>query len=425
MLIRHAAEWIFAVTICGTILISPIESGAAEDPTVEMARARFREGVQFYDKQQYEKARLAFLQAYALKPHPSVLLNLAQSELRGGRPADAATHFSEFLKTSSAGGAEKQDAEAGLAAAKAKVGEITVSSDTSGAQITVDGESRGVTPLATPVFVTPGRHVVEVRAGERKVSKPVTLAAGQSTSLDLSLAGTAGAAAAASRPVPETKAAAEKEATPPSEESQEAEPAKEPVSAPVEQQEAATPRGHDFFSWFADTPLAWVGAGIGIAGVGAGVTMAVLSSRKYSSADDLAHMISDKWSTDSVPYLTSVSNQDPALLPPDLIQGSAPCAMKTAVRNTLTAPPPNHATTAQYDDACSHYVDDRNTGNKDKTLAIVFGSVGVAALAGTVVYYFLDTAGNSETTAAAPRVQARVVPLLGPEVSGVGFVGRF
>ena len=51
------------------------------------ARARFKEGVEFYDKGQYENARLAFLQAYALKKHPAVLLNLAQSSAKAGPSA--------------------------------------------------------------------------------------------------------------------------------------------------------------------------------------------------------------------------------------------------------------------------------------------------------------------------------------------------
>ena len=46
---------------------------AADDPTTEMARARFKEGVGFYDKGQFEQARASFLQAYALKKHPAVL----------------------------------------------------------------------------------------------------------------------------------------------------------------------------------------------------------------------------------------------------------------------------------------------------------------------------------------------------------------
>ena len=55
-----------------------------------MARRRFQEGVKFFDQKKFEEARAAFLQAYALKHHPAVLLNLAQSEIRSGHPLEAA-----------------------------------------------------------------------------------------------------------------------------------------------------------------------------------------------------------------------------------------------------------------------------------------------------------------------------------------------
>ena len=66
-----------------------------DEATTKAARARFLEGVEFYDKKQYEAARAAFLQAYALRKHPSVLLNLAQSSLRAvSSPSCARTRSS-------------------------------------------------------------------------------------------------------------------------------------------------------------------------------------------------------------------------------------------------------------------------------------------------------------------------------------------
>lgn len=424
MLLRHAAEWVFAITICGTILISPLESGAAEDPTVEMARARFREGVQFYDKQQYEKARLAFLQAYALKPHPSILLNLAQSELRGGRPADAATHFTEFLKSSGAAGTEKHDAESGLAAAKAKVGELTVSSDTSGAQITVDGENRGVTPLPTPVFVAPGRHVVEARSGERKVSKPVTLAAGQSTSLDLSLAGSspsAPAAAATPRPEAETTPGAEKESRPPANaEEQAGQPKAEDREQTSVETSAEEHHGRGFFGWLAGNPVAMVTGVVGVVGLAAGGTFGFLAWKDFSKRDDIGDTISNQWNTVDYPEL---QRQAALQNDPRIYQMSAPCSIQPVSKPYLLTP------IDQYQTQCSRYVDADDAGSKKRTIAIVSTAVGGAALIGTVVYYFVDTGGKSSGSGEAQdqprRIQARVVPLLGPTMNGIGVAGRF
>src|SRR5713101_3208360 len=69
-----------------------------KDAVVEMARRRFQEGVKYFDQKRYEEARAAFLQAYALKRHPAVLLNLAQCELRSGHNLEAARHFAAYLR---------------------------------------------------------------------------------------------------------------------------------------------------------------------------------------------------------------------------------------------------------------------------------------------------------------------------------------
>src|SRR2546421_1986708 len=110
-------------------LVADVSPAMAQekDAVTEMARRRFQEGVKFFDQKRFEEARAAFLQAYALKHHPAVLLNLAQSEIRSGHPLEAARHFSGYLRESpNASGAERSEAEKGLAAARAKLGRIHV-----------------------------------------------------------------------------------------------------------------------------------------------------------------------------------------------------------------------------------------------------------------------------------------------------------
>src|SRR5271165_3315566 len=83
-----------------TFPVNAVAQTGAEDPVTAMARARFKEGVEFYDKGQFEQARAAFLQAYALKKHPAVLLNLAWSCLKSGHAIDAERYFKQFLADS-------------------------------------------------------------------------------------------------------------------------------------------------------------------------------------------------------------------------------------------------------------------------------------------------------------------------------------
>src|SRR5215207_8959224 len=116
-------------SLCLWALCVSVSPALAQDDetATTMARERFKEGVQYFDQKQYDRARVAFLQAYALKRHPAVLLNLAQSELRSGHEADAAKHFSMYLREAKdATPAEREGAEAGLFAAKAVCGEVAV-----------------------------------------------------------------------------------------------------------------------------------------------------------------------------------------------------------------------------------------------------------------------------------------------------------
>src|SRR6478735_8892764 len=168
---------------------APAGRSADEDATVAIARERFKEGVAFFDQKQYDKARIAFLQAYALKKHPAVLLNLAQSELRCNHEVDAAKHFSAYLRESTtASDAERQAAEAGLNATKSSVALLDVSVDEAGAEIYVDGSLEGISPLPGALYVSPGAHSVEARKGGKTKVQQVTTTAGRQYMAELNFA---------------------------------------------------------------------------------------------------------------------------------------------------------------------------------------------------------------------------------------------
>src|SRR4051812_16467076 len=171
-------------SVLGSSLVSaappPARASSDDDAAVAMARERFKEGVSYFDQKQYDKARAAFLQAYALKKHPAVLLNLAQSELRSAHEADAAKHFAAYLRESKdASDAEKQAAEAGLTAAKVAVAEVDVSVAERGAEIYVDGSLEGNSPLPGSIYVSPGPHTIEARKDGRTASAPINAVAGK------------------------------------------------------------------------------------------------------------------------------------------------------------------------------------------------------------------------------------------------------
>jgi hypothetical protein len=163
--IAVALLFTFSPTAFGvaTVITAPRSAEAQDDATTKAARARFLEGVEFYDKKNYESARAAFLQAYALRKHPAVLLNLAQSSLRSGHAAEAVKYFQQFLREStSITPAQRSDADSGIAEGRAKLGHLEISAPTA-AEITVDGTVVGNAPLPESVDVEPGSHTIKAR----------------------------------------------------------------------------------------------------------------------------------------------------------------------------------------------------------------------------------------------------------------------
>jgi hypothetical protein len=364
---------------------TPSIAHAAEDEvSLEMARQRFQEGVRFYDQKQYDRARAAFLQAYALKKHPAVLLNLALSELRLGHDAAAAEHFSAFLRESKdATPQQQQDAQEGLATAKQKVVEIEVSVDESGAEVYVNGDPKGRSPLAGPIYAKPGEYTIEARKDGRTASKTITGAAGESVSAPVRFAS------------PDTPLTA---------------PAGGGDSGMFEFDSAGKPvrdagPGGDrqsFLSWMAESPIAWIGGGLTVLGLGAGVTFAVISKKNYDGANSAANQIFKAAGEDGIPTRGLCDSPDEL---PNLSEQRR----------------------SQYIEACQNYQDDVDAGDTMKSAATVSFIVAGAAALATVGLYFV-TADREKPVARTHRtseVSARIVPIAGDGFGGLTLIGQF
>jgi len=163
--------------------------GDPPDETIRMARKRFQEGVAAIDAGNYEAARVAFQQAYALKPHASVLRNLGQAELKTNRYLEAARHLSTFVRETTYGTAAERDAAAkSLALAETHVGRVLVTVDVPGAEITVDGEPAGRSPFSEPFYAEPGDRLVRIQKdGYEPYEKSQAIEPGRTTQLKIAL----------------------------------------------------------------------------------------------------------------------------------------------------------------------------------------------------------------------------------------------
>ncbi|MDP9033164.1 MAG: tetratricopeptide repeat protein [Myxococcota bacterium] len=353
--------------------------GTMEDPTTVVARARFKEGVDYFDRGEYELARASFLQAYALKKHPAVLLNLAWSSLKSGHALEAERYFRQFLAESK-DISEKQraDANEGLAQSHSRLGRVEVLAP-AGTEVTIDGERSGMAPLSEPSLVEAGAHTVKFKSPDGAVEtqsvtalggEKVTVRSGRTPGLPLPPA----VASAASPPsMPATTS------TPLP---QEAEAADVPVAADGVTSDAP---GHKSL-WSAPNnvgPAVFLGS-LAIAGTVTAIVFYLVKSSAQDKADQVASQIA----------------------------ANAPNGNTMGI---CTNP------TAKFAAACAALATDTNDVNSDATAGNVTLAIGLTAAAGAIVYWI--AADKSEPARKAGRPV--LAPALAPSFGGLSLSGTF
>jgi hypothetical protein len=145
--------------LAATLLAVSSSTAHADDKATREAEARFNEGLTRVKNKDYEAARLSFEQAYAVLHRPLILWNLALSEEKTGRPVDALVHFRQVARDAPSD-ADRANAKKHVDALLQEVARIDVQAP-AGATVVLDGaDALGTAPLAEPVDVMPGHHVV-------------------------------------------------------------------------------------------------------------------------------------------------------------------------------------------------------------------------------------------------------------------------
>lgn len=366
---------------------------ADEDPTTTAAaRERFKEGVSYFDQKQYEKARAAFLQAYALKKHPAVLLNLAQSELRSGHERDAAKHFAVYLREANEASApEREAAQSGLVAAKAVLAEINVTTSPD-AEILVNGQSEGTSPLPGPVYVDPGTHTIEAKKGSRIAKLTISAKAGETKDARVLFDVEPAKVTPAAQPPSATGRASDEE------------------PASTEPSAATSGARQPFLHWLRKSPAGVISGGTTLLlGLGSG-GFAVAATLSYRDANDTADEIREATRVDGVPE-KGICKDPRGILAGHNYMGGDPAQIASRSKN--------------YEDACSEHVSSADQGDTFKTVATVAGiGAGVMAVT-TVVLYFATAPRESAPAAKSESSKLAVLPWVSGSEGGVTVFGRF
>ena len=168
------------------IALSPPASAQSTDAQAE---ALFAQGTEHYKARDWTKAYEAYTKAFALKQSYDIAGNLGDVELILGKKQAAARHLAYSLANWPAG---KQDAKARTQArldeAKSSLGAVRVTCNVSGAEVLVNGDTIGKTPINVEIFVDPGAVNVQAqKQGYSSEKRTVAVAIGETKGVEITL----------------------------------------------------------------------------------------------------------------------------------------------------------------------------------------------------------------------------------------------
>jgi hypothetical protein len=162
------------------------EPPPVEESDRERARQLFDEANQFGKRGDYRKAKSSLAAAWALVKSWDIAVNLGTAELKLGQHRDAAEHLAWGVREGSIKVGETDEAviksRGLLAQAAMRVGTVKLSVDQPGATVLVDDKFVARSPLADPLYVEPGAHVISAHpndSGAGPVDVHIQIGAGE------------------------------------------------------------------------------------------------------------------------------------------------------------------------------------------------------------------------------------------------------
>lgn len=178
-------------TIAAAAFLAVLPPQAARAQTSDMAREagqHFRRGVELYSEANYAGALVEFKRAYALASSSTALYDIGETQFQLQDYAGALQTFKKFLLEFGPGENHHAEVEANVQVLATRVGHLRVTTVPEGADVAVDDEGSGKTPITEPLLVSVGRRkVVASMPGRQPVTRYVDVAAGDEADVTLSL----------------------------------------------------------------------------------------------------------------------------------------------------------------------------------------------------------------------------------------------
>lgn len=175
-------------------------AAAAAPPSeavIKEASDHYEAGLALYSDGEFQRAAIEFDRAYELIPNYRALYNIGQVRVQLHNYARATKALRAYLEQ----GGDKIDPERkksvldDLAMLATRTATLAVTSNEDGADLTVDGEPAGTTPLSEPLLIDTGEHRLGIsKAGFVPRELSVTLASRDAQSLQVDLQKQAAAA---------------------------------------------------------------------------------------------------------------------------------------------------------------------------------------------------------------------------------------
>lgn len=203
-----------ALALSLTILTPSLPTFAqSPDAKMEEARSRYERGRQLYEEGAFDAALIEFQRAYDLAPSYKILYNIGQVHRQRNDYANALRVFNRYLKEGSAemDAKRKADIEKEIAQLRGRVATLQISTNVPGAEILIDDESVGKTPLPQGIMVNSGkRKITATKEGRIPTTKIIEVAGSDTVNitLDLTAPSTAPAPSASTSNAPPTSSGA-------------------------------------------------------------------------------------------------------------------------------------------------------------------------------------------------------------------------